>query len=168
MTKKINVEKYKQLYRAFVENKETVTLSFIDEEGRPFSSCTPFVEKDNKLYVYISEVAEHFQLMEKSELVDALVIADEADSNNRFATERARWLCQPKKLGNTGYDDVFHLFDEKFGKKLMDVLRSLDFSLFELNPGKGRYVVGFGLAFDTEIDGSHFTHVTIDHERKGE
>lgn len=44
----------------------------------------------------------------------------------------------------------------------MDILRGLDFSLFELTPFEGRYVVGFGLAFDVTIDGKTFKHVVVD------
>src|SRR5699024_12340112 len=95
MKKQIDLNKYKQLYKDFVNKKETVTLSFIKENGEPFSSCTPFVEHDGKIYVYISEIAEHYQLMEQSESVDALIMADEYDTNKLFDKERARWICYP-------------------------------------------------------------------------
>jgi|SRR5699024_6566338 len=163
---KIDIEKYKGLYRKFLDRRETVTLSFMDEKGFPFSSCTPFVELNGKLYVYLSEVAEHFKLMQMNERVDALIIADEVDSNNRFATERVRWSCRPKKIGNDGYEEVFDLFNAKFGEKMMNVLRGMDFSLFELTPESGRYVVGFGLAFDTNIDASQFSHVYAEHKMR--
>lgn len=164
--KKIDLEKYKGLYREFLDRRETVTLSFIDENGLPFSSCTPFVELNGRLYVYLSEVAEHFKLMQMNERVDALIIADESDTKNRFATERVRWSCSPKKVGNDGFEEVFDLFNVKFGEKMMSVLRGMDFSLFELTPESGRYVVGFGLAFDTNMDASQFSHVYAEHKMR--
>lgn len=91
--------------------------------------------------------------------------ADEAQSNNKFATERARWICTTKNIGNDRHDDIFTLFNDAYGDKLMDVLRGLDFSLFELTPETGRYVVEFGLAFNCTIDGSTFEHVVIDKEK---
>ena len=48
---------------------------------------------------------------------------------------------------------------------MMDVLRGLDFSLFELTPLQGRYVVGFGMAFDLDIDANVFTHVVVDKKK---
>jgi heme iron utilization protein len=42
------------------------------------------------------------------------------------------------------------------------VLRGLDMSLFELSPIEGRYVVGFGQAFDVDIFGGKFDHVVVD------
>lgn len=164
--KSIDVAKYKEMYRTFVDKKETVVLSFIDEHGVPFSSVAPFIEHDGKLYVYISQVAEHYHLMETNRKVDVLIIADEADSNNRFATERARWVCTPKNIGNEGHENIFTAFNEAFGEKMMTMLRGLDFSLFELTPDMGRYVVGFGLAFNTNLDGSIFEHVVVDKNNK--
>ena len=49
---------------------------------------------------------------------------------------------------------------------MMTMLRGLDFSLFELTPDMGRYVVGFGLAFNTNLDGSIFEHVVVDKNNK--
>lgn len=162
MKKTIDVEKNKEKYLAFVESRKNLILNVIDDEGKPFTSCAPFVKKDGKLYIYISKIAEHYDFIDKSEFVDALILADEAATNNQFATERARWNCTSRNIGNEGHDDVFALFNEEFGEKMMDLLRGLDFSLFELTPLRGRYVVGFGLAFDLDIDANVFTHVVID------
>lgn len=162
MTKTIDIEKYKQMYLDFVASRESAVLNFVDEEGKPFSSIVPFVKKDNKIYIYISEVADHYRLTERSEFIDVLLRADESATKNPFATERVRWICTPKKLGNDGHEEIFNLFDAAFNKNLMDMLRGLDFALFELTPVTGRYVVGFGLAFDLTIDGETFNHVVVD------
>ncbi len=166
MKKTIDIDKNKEKYLQFVESRNTLVLSMFDADGSPFSSCAPFVKKDGKFYIYISEVAEHFHLLEKSECVDVLLIADESETKNAFATERARWKCIPRNIGNDGHDSIFALFNETHGKAMIDMLRGLDFSLFELTPHQGRYVIGFGLAFDTDIYGEKFTHVVVDKERK--
>jgi len=44
----------------------------------------------------------------------------------------------------------------------MELLRSLDFSLFELTPIEGRYVVGFGKAFTIDIAKDTLIHVVVD------
>lgn len=165
MVKSIDVEKYKQMYLDFVGMRESAVLNFVDEDGKPFSSIVPFVRKDDKLYIYISEVADHYRLTEKSEFIDVLLRADESATKNPFATERVRWNCTPKKLGNDGYEEIFSLFEAAFNKNLMDMLRGLDFALFELTPLTGRYVVGFGLAFDVTIDGETFNHVVVDKKK---
>lgn len=166
MTKKIDLEKNKEKYLQFIESRKTLVLSMHDEAGNPFTSCAPFVKKDEKLYIYISEVAEHYQLLEKSDHIDVLLIADESDTKNAFATERARWQCVPKNIGNEGHDGIFELFYEKHGKTMVEMLQSLDFSLFELTPQQGRYVIGFGLAFEVDISGEKFSHVVVDKTNK--
>lgn len=158
----MNLEEYKGKYLQFVEAKDTAVLSMLDMDGHPFSSCAPFVKLDGKLYIYISEIAEHYQLLEKNELVDVLLIADEGKAKNAFATERVRWKCVPKNIGNEGNDAIFELFGHAHGQAMIDMLRGLDFSLFELRPINGRYVVGFGLAFDLDMEKDTFTHVVVD------
>lgn len=162
MAKTVDVQKHKEMYLNFIDSKHTAVLNFVNEEGKPFSSIIPFVKKDNKLYIYISEVADHYRLTERSEFIDVMIHADESETKNAFATERVRLLCTPKKLGNEGHEEIFELFNTSFNKNLMDMLRGLDFSLFELDPIEGRYVVGFGLAFDLTIDGETFNHVVVD------
>lgn len=166
MKKAVDLEKNKEKYMKFVQQKQTLVLSMLDDQGHPFTSCAPFVQKNGKLYIYISEVAEHYHFLEKNEWIDVLLIADEAVSKNSFATERARWNCIPQNIGNQGHEDIFHLFYEKHGKAMVDMLRGLDFSLFELTPENGRYVIGFGLAFDVDITGDTFVHVVVDKDNK--
>ncbi|WP_409368408.1 pyridoxamine 5'-phosphate oxidase family protein [Lysinibacillus sp. 38-6] len=162
MQKELNMEQVKQDYEIFIQGKKACVLSFVDADGKPFSSTTPFVRLNGKFYVYISRIAEHFKLMEQSQFVDLICVADEAVTANPFATERARWQCTPTYLGNDGYEDVFALFDEVHNAKMMQLLRTLDFSLFELTPLEGRYVVGFGKAFDIDVTTDTLKHVVID------
>ncbi|WP_318616441.1 heme iron utilization protein [Sporosarcina sp. YIM B06819] len=165
MTKVIDLEKNKEKYLQFVESRKNLILNLLDDEGKPFTSCAPFIKKDGKLYIYISQIADHYRFMENNDFVDALLVADESATNNPFATERVRWSCTPKNIGNDGQEEIFEQFNTQFGAKLLDVLRGLDFSLFELTPLKGRYVVGFGMAFDLDLDGTIFTHVVVDKKK---
>src|SRR5699024_1881996 len=132
MKKTVNLEKNKERYLQFIESRDTLVLSMLDEEGHPFSSCAPFVKKDDKLYIFISEVAEHYHLLKKNEYVDVLLIADESETKNSFATERACWKCTPTNIGNDDQEDIFSLFYGEHGEAMVDMLKGLDFSLFEL------------------------------------
>ncbi|MEI3612454.1 pyridoxamine 5'-phosphate oxidase family protein [Pseudogracilibacillus sp. SO30301A] len=164
MAKKIDVEKYKKMYKVFLNKKHTAVISMKDRQGNPFISCAPFILKDNAFYIYISEVAEHHNYLVNNEQVDVMLLADEAETMNPFATERIRFRCEPKAVVDN--EDIFVAFDEQFNPSLMGMLRKLDFTIFKLSPVSGRYVVGFGLAFDTNIEGSSFRHVTVDKDNK--
>src|SRR5690554_1849618 len=93
MKKTMDLEKNKKKYLAFVESRKNLILNVLDAEGKPFTSSAPFVKKDGRLYIYISKIAEHYDFIEKSDYIDALIIADEVTTKNKFATERARWNC---------------------------------------------------------------------------
>ncbi|GAB6992244.1 HugZ family pyridoxamine 5'-phosphate oxidase [Paenibacillus pini] len=164
--KPIDTEKVKKQYVEFMEERKTLIISTIDDQGTPFISYAPFVKKDEKLYIYISQISDHYRYVENNERINVMLIADETATPNTFARERARWVCSSTNLGNEGNEDVFELFNVKFGEKMMTMLRGLDFSLFELTPFEGRYVIGFGQAFDVNLSGDRFEHVVIDKKSK--
>lgn len=168
MKKPVDVEKNKENYLNFIANRKNLILSLIDDEGKPFISYAPFVKKEGKLYIYISQIADHYRYMESNDYVDVLLIADESETNNKFATERVRWSCTSTNIGNDGHDDIFELFNEIHGAKMVDLLRTLDFSLFEMTPLQGRYVVGFGMAFDLDLEANLFQHVVVDKKKEAE
>jgi heme iron utilization protein len=164
--KQIDLAASKLRYLEFIDSRKSVHLSTLDANGVPFISYAPYVQLDGKLYIYISRISDHYQFVENNERVHAMLISDESETPNAFARERARWVCTTENLGNEGHENVFELFNVKFGEKMMNMLRGLDFSLFELTPLEGRYVVGFGLAFDVDLSGERFEHVVIDKKDK--
>lgn len=160
--KPIDKEMMKLQYLKFTDSVKTVMLSTVGEDGKPFVSYAPFVKKDGKLYIYISKIAHHFRHMENNPAVDVMLIEDESQSANLFARQRARLVCKAKNIGNDGHDEVFDLFGQSFGANMMGMLRGLDFSLFELTTLEGRYVAGFGQAYDIDLTGETFEHVARD------
>ncbi|MEO4053814.1 pyridoxamine 5'-phosphate oxidase family protein [Solibacillus sp. CAU 1738] len=164
--KPINIEKEQENFIKFIENRKSCVLSMIDDEGQPFISNAAFVKYGEAFYIYISSIADHFNFINNSEVINLMLVADENETHNHFATERARFKCKPTNLGNEGHDEIFAEFEKVHGDKLMSLLRTLDFSLFALTPKEGRYVVGFGKAFNVTISGTLFEHVVIDKKKE--
>lgn len=160
--KPLDNETVKLQYRKLADRVKTLMLSTVDENGRPFLSYAPFVKKDEKLYIYISRIANHYRHVENNPDVDVMLIEDEASSNNLFARERARFICHAVNIGNEGHDDLFALFEASFGAPMIRMLRGLDFSLFELTPLEGRYVAGFGQAYDIDLNADRYELVSRD------
>ncbi|AKS39429.1 heme iron utilization protein [Anoxybacillus gonensis] len=160
-------EKKRERYVQFVKQCKTMMISTIDERGEPFISYAPFVIDESHFYIFISRTAEHFQYIERNERVSVLLIADEATSTNLFARERVRFTCKRTHIGNNGNDHIFAKFEDIHGKPMIRLLRSIDFSLFQLTPMEGRYVVGFGQAFDVDLNGERFTHVIVNKNEEG-
>ncbi|BFH59811.1 HugZ family pyridoxamine 5'-phosphate oxidase [Paenibacillus azoreducens] len=160
--KTIDIEATKSRYTAFTDSCNTLIISTLDENGFPFAGYAPFVKLDGKLYIYISRISDHYRYVGNNKQILVMMIADESQTPNAFARERARWACTTENLGSEGHENIFEQFNRKFGEKMMNMLRGLDFSLFELTPSAGRYVIGFGQAFDVDLAGDRFEHVVVD------
>ncbi|WP_442601441.1 HugZ family pyridoxamine 5'-phosphate oxidase [Paenibacillus sp. KN14-4R] len=159
--KQLDKQQIKLQYVTFVNGLKTLMLSTVDEDGKPFISYSPFVKKGDKLYIYISQIANHYRHIEHTPSVDVMLIEDESKSGNLLARQRARFECTAIKVEDEGHEDIYELLDQAFGK-MIGVLRGLDFSLFELTVREGRYVAGFGQAFDIDLSGDRFEHVARD------
>lgn len=166
MVKQIDFEQKKEQYLQFIDTCKTIVISSIDDNGDPFISYAPFVKHEGKFYIYISKISDHYQYIEKNNLIHIMLLADEQSSPNLFARERARFQCTAENIGNEGYEEIFDQFESIHGKPMMGVLRGLDLSLFELTPQEGRFVVGFGQAFDIDVTGDRFIHVVVDKKDK--
>ncbi|WP_054028322.1 HugZ family protein [Bacillus sp. FJAT-28004] len=160
--KAMDIEMIKVNYLNFTESLKSVVLGTIDDEGKPFVSYAPFVKYNGKLYIYISRIAHHFRYMEANPSVDVMLLEDESQTTNLFARQRARFVCNAVNIGNEGHIEVFERFEQTFGKNMIGMLRGLDFSLFELTVSEGRYVAGFGQAYDIDLSGEKFEHVARD------
>ncbi|MGB3699174.1 MAG: pyridoxamine 5'-phosphate oxidase family protein [Gordonia sp. (in: high G+C Gram-positive bacteria)] len=149
-------------YRDFLADRRTVVIATKDAAGEPFQSIAPFVAHDGALYVYVSEVAEHYVHLSRSETARVMMHGDESSAKNIFGVERASFVCDVQQVPEEGHDAVFDAFAALTNAKMVELLRGLDFHLFRLTPRDGRYVVGFGKAFEVSFDGSRFEHVVID------
>ncbi|WP_019241067.1 MULTISPECIES: HugZ family pyridoxamine 5'-phosphate oxidase [Bacillus] len=166
MTKQIDIDQKREQYNQFVHKCKTIVISSKDQNGHPFISYSPFVQHDGNFYIYISKISDHYSYIEENDVIHVMLLADEQDASNLFARERARFQCTTTNIGNDGYEEIFDKFEEIHGAPMMGVLRGLDLSLFELTPIEGRYVVGFGLAFDIDLPGEKFHHVVREKKDK--
>ena len=155
MKKEIDFAEQQQASQTFLQTQKTVMISSITAEGTPLISYAPYILNEGKLYIYISRISDHYASIQQSECIQGMLIADEVHSPNLFARERLHFVCRP-------HESIFQKFEEKFKKPMIDLLRGLDFSLFELTPLEGRYVVGFGKAFDVNLLENTISHVVID------
>ncbi|MDI9918866.1 pyridoxamine 5'-phosphate oxidase family protein [Rhodococcus sp. IEGM 1379] len=155
-------EKSLDAYRTFLAERKTVVISTKDENGEPFLSIVPFAIPEDSLYVYVSEIADHYTYLHNAETACVLIYGGESESVNLFDIERARFACTVIECAEEGHDAAFEKLGARTNAKMVDLLRTLDFHLFRLTPQQGRYVVGFGKAFDVIFDGSRFDHGVID------
>ncbi|WP_088042228.1 HugZ family protein [Bacillus sp. EAC] len=162
MQKQLNIDSLKQKYFDFLNESKTFVISTKDRNDDPFISYAPFVKHDDRFYIFISKISDHYQFIEANEQIHIMLLADESKSPNLFARERVRFQCTSENVGNENKEEIFAKFEEIHGAPMMNMLRSIDMSLFELTPTSGRYVIGFGAAFEVDLSGNRFDHVVVD------
>ncbi|AID44968.1 heme iron utilization protein [Candidatus Arthromitus sp. SFB-mouse-Japan] len=133
--------------KEILNSQKTIMISSINGDGFPQISYSPYVMVDNKIYIYISRIADHHSNIQKNGNVSLMVISDESKSQNLFARERVSFKGNAKKLDEIS-DCIKEKFEEIHGKRMMEVLYGMDFDFFEIDILSGRLVKGFGKAFD--------------------
>ena len=140
-----------QIVRLLTEVK-SVTLATVHHDGSPLASYTPFSENDEKngLWILVSDLAGHAQNLARSKECSVLVIRDEQDSAQVYVRERLQYEMDAAECprDDTRWNEGVAALRDRHGG-LVDTLTTLgDFRLFQLRPQTGRYVVGFGQAYE--------------------
>ncbi|TBR38247.1 heme utilization protein HutZ [Marinomonas agarivorans] len=148
---------------AFLLSQKSLMLSTIDSENIPHASYAPFGIYQQHLYIFVSQLASHTQHLLQSKTASVLIIEDEAASDDVFARKRLSYQVSVIALERSDslWTSIIDSMKQRFGDN-MDVLSQLgDFILFQLTPVSGRYVKGFGKAYD--LTGESLSIQTITH-----
>ena len=163
-------EKLKKLegdIESFLQERQTLNLSTITNEGLPFASYAPFAMDDKSFYVLLSDVALHGIYLANNPVASILVSADEVTSKQLFAIERVNYAAKSElvEYQSEGWQKGIDCLVERFGERITGLASHADFNLYRLTPQSGRYVVGFGKAY--AIKGEGFLGDSIEHLRDG-
>lgn len=148
----------------FLTKQQSLMLSTVNESGSPHASYAPFASHENELFIFISQLAAHTQHLLTTPKASVLMIEDESLSDDVFARTR---LSYGMKVEAVDREDEFWpqgiaLLKQKLGDRI-DLLSQLgDFVLFRLTPLDGRFVKGFGRAYEISPGSlvAELTHVT--------
>lgn len=145
-----------------IKNNKTLIISSLDKENNAKISYSPFVYMNNKLYIYISKVAEHYNNILNNGNISVMIIEDEKDAKVTFARNRVSFTGKATRIEDD--EEIFSEFSKKQGENIMNMLRKMDFNIFEIVIEKGRYVEGFGKAFDIINENNELIleHVKLD------
>lgn len=147
---------------------KTLLLSTVNRGGFPEISYAPYIEDENKFYIFISGLAAHTKNLLDNRMANVMFIEDESLADHSFSRKRVTYQCEamPVSRDSDDFDDFLDRFQSEFGN-LIQTLRNLaDFQLFELAPDNGRYVSGFGKTFVVEYPENQFRQVTESNLKK--
>ena len=154
-------------FREFLASRKSLVLATVSSDGEAHASTAPFVRgARGEFFVMVSGLSAHTGHLAARKRASMLLAADESETEQMFARTRASFDCgvelvpRDKADAPGEWNEIADNFATEFGN-IVGVLRDLqDFCIFRLTPTKGRYVSGFGKAFDVDTkDWSRLVHV---------
>lgn len=151
-----------------LKNQKSLVISSLGSDKNPEISYAPFVMMNNKIYLYLSKVTNHYYNLRDNHDCSVMIIEDESVCKTIFARTRISFTCEANILDSVS-DEIFAKFDEVHEAKMMSMFKKMDFDMFELDIKSGRLVKGFGQAYEIKfVDGKvEYTQVTGIDNQKG-
>lgn len=135
---------------ALLEHQQSAFIASLNKDGLPHASYAPFVYFDDDLYILISGLAAHTQYLIAHPHLSLMVVADESASDEVFARLRVSYDMVSEVIpreSDTWHQGIEHLHG-RFGERIVQLSQLGDFVLFKLSPKAGRFVKGFGRAYE--------------------
>lgn len=151
---------------AKIFDQKTILISSITEEGEPFISYAPFVKVGEKLYIYLSRCADHYNNMIRHPKISIMIIEDEAVAKTVFARVKMTFMATATKMEEVP-ENIWEAYGEAQNKNMLKVLRNMDFDMFELEIEKGKIVEGFGIAHNVQLKDSEWVQEAENIQRLG-
>ncbi|MEC4816052.1 MAG: pyridoxamine 5'-phosphate oxidase family protein [Scytonema sp. PMC 1069.18] len=151
-------------YQDFTDLFLSVILATVSTDGIPNASYAPFVMDENKnIYIYVSGLSTHTQNLYAVPRVSVLFIEDESQTEQVFARRRLIFDCTATLVERDTevWKQIVDRFQVRFGE-MIQILRDLpDFRIFKLAPTTGRFIIGFGAAYEVDPSNpSTLKHIT--------
>jgi putative heme iron utilization protein len=160
-------DEHQEQISKLLNNVKSVMLATVHQDGSPLASYTPFSENNEEsgMWILVSDLAGHAQNLARTNECSVLVIRDEKESTQVYVRERLQYEMDAVECprGSTRWNEGVAALRDRHGG-LVDTLISLsDFRLFQLQPQSGRYIVGFGQAYELKAGSLS----VIDHHLQG-
>jgi len=152
----------------FREERQTLVLSTLSEDGFPHISYAPFVRLADGYYILISEIAEHTQNLLVNKNLSFMLLEDEQDAKQIFARHRLTYKAHAEVISRESESWALAIpaLEARFGEIVTNLSGLSDFRLFRIEPQKGRYVRGFGKAYTVNgNDDIDFVHLEQGHKQ---
>lgn len=171
MKNKVLEDKISQEIIDIVDSRKSLMLSTLDHEGWPYASYAPFARGEDCLYVLVSEIAVHGINLQVNPNASVLIIEDEDSAGELFARLRVLYRVQAELLTpeSSQWHEGIDILQNRHGDRITNLSQLKDFKLFKLHPRGGRYVKGFGKAYQIEggsLSGEGLSHLRDGHQKR--
>lgn len=149
--KKYSDEEILEEFKNFSQDKHSLILSTSNSNNSPLTSYSPFVENDNNYYICISSMLPHYTNMAETKKAHVMIIEDEAVASHIYARKRLYFDVTCENVANE--EEIFKLFDSRYGESLSFLRAMKDFKIFKLIPKEKSLILGFGAAYKLDKNG---------------
>jgi hypothetical protein len=150
-----DLDSIRREYLALRDQCHGALLATLEADQTPSASYAPLVWLDGRGYLFLSDLAGHTRNLRSCPALGPLLIEGEDSSANAFARRRITLqgeACVVERE-DASFATVLAEFHRRFGQ-VMALLESLpDFHLFRLELRRGRYIRGFGQAYELSGEG---------------
>ena len=140
-------------YQSFLNQFGSVVLGTVSQNGQPQASYAPCITDDARnIYIFVSGLSAHTQNLTITGKASALFVEDESKTQQMFARKRLSYDCTATLLerGSGQWEAIAEQFSSRFGNIIEVMVGLPDFRIFRLQPNAGRFVMGFGAAYDID------------------
>jgi putative heme iron utilization protein len=150
----------RQDYLKLRNSVSSAQLATLSHKGLPAASHAPLVWFDSHCYLFLSELASHTRHLTANPAIGLILV--EAETSSPFARQRITVQGEVEIIARDEplFKSVLQQFHDQFGD-IMQVIEPLaDFRLFRVNADSGRFIRGFGQAYEIGGDGlDQLTHI---------
>lgn len=152
-------DKLKAEIEEFKNSFGSVILSSVTKDGFGVASYSAIAKVDGKVYIYISAVSDHHaSISANPDKISALFLQDEKEAKTIIARKRLVYKTKAVLVerGSAEFQRAIDAFVSQHSGNsgISQIIEMRDFSMFRLDFQEGRYVKGFGGAFDIAKDGT--------------
>jgi len=144
----------RQDYLALRDRVNSAQLATLGCDATPEASYAPCVWRDGHCFVFLSELASHTQNIKLNPSISLMLIEAETAAGNAFARKRISLFGSAGIVARS--DDIYKTVINDFYRRFGDVMKLIeplaDFHLFRIIVQRGRFIRGFGQAYELAGD----------------
>ena len=129
--------------------QKSLTVAVLDESAVPDMGVSPFIRRDDGLFIYTSHLASHVQALLAQKRASFIITLDEVDTVNIWARHRLKFSGTVSEVARNDRDfsGLCDSFTGAHGNTMPLIKNFTDFHMLRITPENGVLVLGFAKAF---------------------
>ncbi|EAK0956815.1 hypothetical protein A0Z76_02380 [Campylobacter lari] len=146
------MENLKKEINDFINEFNSVCIASLSKDNEVMCSYAPLIKSKYGFFIYISEISEHFSNIKNNpNNIEIMFLEDECKAVSAILRKRLRYKCEAIFMQrDEKFDEIYDEFlSQNNNDESIKMIKNMqDFHLIKLNFKEGRFVKGFGQAYD--------------------